>query len=220
MNCETARLLIEQNDPSIDEHRRACPACVIAAHLPYYEAPPALEQKIRRSLHAETASPAYWRWAAIAASLLLIASLAANFAQLSSRVPEQRQIASAVLSDHLRSLNGTHLLDVLSSDRHTVKPWFDGKIDFAPPVENIPGFPLIGGRLEYLESRPAAALIYGRNKHIINLFIWLQSAPAAGTAGNLNGYNFQSWSATGMTFWAGNCLFGLKITPEDRSAAF
>jgi anti-sigma factor RsiW len=201
MSCETARLLMENNDPALAEHMESCPSCVIGANAPYYAAPPGLEAKIRQSLHRETAPPPYWRWGAIAASLLLMVSLGANLEQFRSRVPAQQRTADAVLSAHLRSLAGTHLLDVPSSDQHTVKPWFNGKIDFSPPVKTLQGFPLIGGRMEYLEGRPAAALIYSRNKHIINLFIWPTSAPAPEQTLAQNGYHMQSWSANGMTFW-------------------
>jgi anti-sigma factor RsiW len=205
MSCETARLLAENNDPALAEHLESCPSCVIGAHALYYEAPPGLERKIRQSLRRETKAHSYlqdWRLAAIAASLLLIASLAANIQLFRSRVPAQQLTADAVISAHLRSLAGKHLLDVPSSDQHTVKPWFNGKLDFSPPVKTLPGFPLIGGRLEYLEGRPAAALIYGRNKHIINLFIWPVPKPAPQKTTTHNGYHLETWSSDGMTFWA------------------
>jgi anti-sigma factor RsiW len=202
MSCETARLLMENNDPALAEHMESCPSCLIGANAPYYEAPPGLEQKIRRSLRRETAAPPYWRWGTIAASVLLMASLGANIELFRSRVSTQQLTADAVLSAHVRSLAGTHLLDVPSSDQHTVKPWFNGKVDFSPPVKTLQGFPLIGGRLEYFEGRPAAALIYGRNKHIINLFTWPASAPAPEGTQTRNGYHMQSWSGNGMTFWA------------------
>ncbi len=111
-------------------------------------------------------------------------------------------MAADVLSAHVRSLAGTHLLDVPSSDQHTVKPWFNGKLDFAPAVKDLGGFPLLGGRLEYFIGRPAASLVYSRNKHVINLFIWPSPKPAAAATQTLNGFHLESWSADGMTFWA------------------
>jgi anti-sigma factor RsiW len=204
MNCDTARLLMENNDPALAAHLESCPLCVVAANAPYYEAPPGLERKIRQSLRRETAAPSFWgawRVAAIAASVLLLVSLAGNVELLRSRVTAQQLTVDAVLSAHLRSLAGEHLLDVPSSDQHTVKPWFNGKVDFSPPVKMLPGFPLIGGRLEYLAGRPAAALIYGRNKHVINLFIW-PAAPSSEASQTRNGYHMQNWSADGMAFWA------------------
>jgi anti-sigma factor RsiW len=107
-----------------------------------------------------------------------------------------------MLSAHVRSLAGTHLLDVLSSDQHTVKPWFNGKVDFSPPVQTVDGFPLLGGRLEYFDDRPAAALIYGRNKHIINLFTWPSTTHREQMSVARNGYHMENWSGNGMIFWA------------------
>ena len=198
MNCENARLLIDANDPALAEHLLTCPSCVIRAQARYYEAPPGLERKIRRSLRAGGSTMLPWSWIAIAASVLLAASLTVNVALLR---PHEQLVAVNVLSAHLRSLEGTHLLDVPSSDQHTVKPWFNGKLDFSPAVKEVEGFPLLGGRLEYFEGRPAAALIYGRRKHIVNLFTW-PSARTAEAMQTRNGYNMRSWWDDGMAFWA------------------
>ena len=97
----------------------------------------------------------------------------------------------------------THLTDVASTDQHTVKPWFDGKLDFAPPVKDLreSGFPLVGGRLDYVAGRPAAALVYARQKHFINLFVWPMKQPGIDTtprAAEQNGYHLIQWSHEGM----------------------
>lgn len=202
MNCETARRLMETNDPALPQHLRSCPSCVVRTEARYYEAPPALEQKIRDGLRSENIAPLPWRGLAIAASLLLVVSAAWNYVLMRSRVDPQQLVAANVLSAHLRSLHGTHLLDVPSSDQHTVKPWFGGKLDFSPPVKDLPGFPLLGGRLEYFDGHAAAALVYGRRAHVINLFIWPSAAPAPEMAQSRNGYHMRSWSAGGMAFWA------------------
>jgi len=202
MNCETARRLMETNDPALADHVLSCPSCMIGTHAPYYEAPPGLERKIRRSLPRQPSAPPAWRWLAIAASLLLGVSVTWNVAQFRSRLDPEQLLADNVLSAHIRSLAGTHLLDVPSSDQHTVKPWFNGKLDFSPPVKDLEGFPLLGGRLEYFQGHPVAALIYGRRNHTINLFTWPSATPARAGAQTRHGYHLQHWSGNGMTFWA------------------
>jgi anti-sigma factor RsiW len=201
MSCEIARRLMETNNPGLEQHLRSCPSCIVQMNARYYEAPAGLEQKILRSIQREKATPSFWRWAAVAASVLLAISGVWNVIQLKSRVDPQQLLASNLVSAHIRSLTGNHLLDVPSSDQHTVKPWFNGKLDFSPPVKDLEGFPLLGGRLEYLEGHPAAALIYGRNKHIINLFTWPSTTPMAESTETRNGFHLQSWYSNGATFW-------------------
>jgi anti-sigma factor RsiW len=201
MNCEIARRMMESNDPALAAHLQSCPSCIIRTHARYYEAPAGLEETIRQNLREEVAPSSTWRWLAIAASVLLVASASWNVALFRSRVDPQQLVAADVLSAHVRSLAGNHLLDVPSSDQHTVKPWFNGKLDFAPPVKEVEGFPLLGGRLEYFNGRPAAALIYGRRNHTINLFVWPSEA-AGESEQTQNGYHMESWSSGGMTFWA------------------
>ena len=201
MNCEIARRMAETNDPALSQHLSSCTSCIVRNNARYYEAPAGLEGRIRKSVREESATPSQWRWMAIAASVLLMASAAWNVALLRSRVDPQQVLASDVLSAHIRSMAGTHLLDVPSSDQHTVKPWFNGKLDFAPPVKDVEGFPLLGGRLEYFDGRPAAALIYGRRNHTINLFVW-PAAVAADGSQTRNGFHLESWSSGGMMFWA------------------
>ena len=126
-------------------------------------------------------------------------------------------LAQELVSNHVRSLllGGSHLTDVLSSDQHTVKPWFDGKVDFAPPVKDFSsqGFPLIGGRLEYLNNRAVAALIYQRQKHYINLYIWPaeQSNATSEVGTKRQGYNLLHWTNSGMTYWAISDLNGVEL---------
>ena len=202
MNCEIARRMTETNDPALAQHQLSCPSCIVGAHARYYEAPPALEQKIRASLRREAATAMPWRWIAIAASILLAVSAAWNLTLLRSRVAPRQLLAETVLSAHLRSLSGTHLLDVPSTDQHTVKPWFAGKLDFSPPVKEVDGFPLLGGRIEYFEGHSAAALVYGRRAHVVNLFVWPSAASTPESSQSRNGYQMRTWSANGMTFWA------------------
>jgi anti-sigma factor RsiW len=110
-----------------------------------------------------------------------------------------------LVADHIRALQPGHLTDVLSSDQHTVKPWFDGRIDYAPPVRDFStqGFPLIGGRLDYIHDRPVAALVYRRDKHLIDLYVWPDSSAASAPVLDArNGYNIVRWTEGGMAFRA------------------
>jgi len=108
------------------------------------------------------------------------------------------------LDDHIRSLISGHLADVPSSDRHTVKPWFAGKLDFSPEVKDLgaEGFPLAGGRVEYIAGRRVAALVYQRRQHVIDLFTWPETSREGPLKISRNGYNALHWTARGMTYWA------------------
>ena len=119
--------------------------------------------------------------------------------------PSERDLGDAVLDAHVRALQPGHLLDLPSTNQHNIMPWFDGKIDFAPPVKNLTeqGFPLEGGRLDYVAGRPVAALVYRIAQHPLDLFIWAEpdapeSKPVAETR---NGYNVLHWNQHGMAVW-------------------
>jgi anti-sigma factor RsiW len=201
MSCEIARHLRETDDPGLDEHQQSCPSCIVQAHARYYEAPAGLEDRIRRSLRKESGAGVNWRWAAIAASVLLTASVVWNIVLVASRVDSRRVLAEDVVSAHIRSLEGNHLLDEPSSDQHNVKPWFNGKLDFAPDVKEVSGFPLLGGRLEYFDGHAAAALVYGRREHKINLLTWPSAEVVPEITETVSGYHLQGWSRNGMVFW-------------------
>jgi anti-sigma factor RsiW len=146
------------------------------------------------------------RWAGAFAVLALCAVTAWQFVPGLRGPTSDQRLAAEVFSSHVRSLEGNHLMDVVSTDQHTVKPWFDGKLDFSPPVEDLASddFPLVGGRLDYLESREVAALVYQRRKHFINLFVWPDAA-GSGSTQTLDprqGYNMTRWSRGGFQFWA------------------
>lgn len=152
----------------------------------------------------------YAAWLAIAAALALAAVLAYKFIPSRAQDSAQtQQLAAQIVDAHLRSLQPGHLMDVVSTDQHTVKPWFDGKLDFAPTVRDFAdqGFPLEGGRLDVAGGRTVAALIYGRRKHVISVFIWpdAQQAPAPATqtqTGSLQGYQWIEWRKAGMNNYA------------------
>jgi anti-sigma factor RsiW len=191
----------------------------------YYRAPASLEEKVQRLAPRDNRServPWFSRWiwagggAAFATAALLITFMISRPAAPS---PERE-----IVTSHIRSLMSNHLMDVISTDQHTVKPWFDGKIDFAPPVRDLAreGFPLVGGRLDYLENRTVAVMVYHRALHTINLYVW----PAADNRVSphheqtVQGYNVLSWKKDGFEFRAVSDLntnelgdFAQLITP-------
>lgn len=142
------------------------------------------------------------RWLAMAASLAIVA---AGSWQLSANHARGQLMSEVVLESHVRSLLGTHLTDVTSTDQHTVKPWFNGKVDFSPPVYDFAGrgYPLLGGRLEYLGGQQVAALVYERRKHLINVFLWpTSSGNTAGPASKaMNGYHMLHMTRPDFTYW-------------------
>ena len=118
---------------------------------------------------------------------------------------EGPDVVAEVVAGHVRSLQGAHLTDIASSEHHTVKPWFAGKLDFSPPVPDFSaeGFPLIGGRLDYVREKQVAALVYGRQQHVINRFVWPSpDSNALPVAASRRGYHVQHGAASGMTYWA------------------
>lgn len=200
-------------------HIAHCPHCgpwyeeqrtlrsALRERLPTFRAPDTLRAGIRHGLRAAAgaglprrAPP--WRW--IAAAAVLVAAVGATWS-LARRGGEGDTIADEVLASHVRSLMPGHLTDVLSSDQHTVKPWFNGRLDFSPPVADFAanGFPLIGGRLDYVAGRPVAVLVYGRRQHVIDVMLWpagsgRRAGPAARTE---QGYHLLHWTGGDFTYW-------------------
>ena len=139
------------------------------------------------------------------ASGALAASLAA-FALVPVLVPNQLPLETELVSDHLRSLVENHLIDVPSSDQHTVKPWFAGRLDVAPPVPDLTmqGFRLLGGRLDYVGDRKVGVLVYQRRQHVINVFVWADTSTRdeGPRVASRKGFNICSWHGKGLVFWA------------------
>jgi anti-sigma factor RsiW len=186
----------------------------IRAQAPYYDAPAALQGRVqsalaqvaKREAGSDVRRSTSWQWIAIAASILLASSVALNFTLFRSHRDDRDRLAQNIVSSHVRSLIGTHLIDVPSSDQHSVKPWFNGKLDFAPDVKDLAaqGFPLIGGRIDYMANQPVAALIYKRRQHVINLFVWpsTSSVNSSEELTRKGGYNLIHWDKAGMNYWA------------------
>jgi mycothiol system anti-sigma-R factor len=175
-----------------------------------------IDQQFRSQPSAPAASPSAprsWTWLAVAAGLLLAAILGFRYLSSFSTKQADSVLAAQIVDAHLRSLQPGHLVDVISSDQHTVKPWFDGKLEFAPPVRDFAaeGFPLQGGRLDAIGGRTVAALVYGRRKHEVNLFVWpATKTEAALRAGEQSGYHWVRWEKDGMEFWLVS-----DVAPDD-----
>ncbi|RFU49464.1 anti-sigma factor [Paraburkholderia sp. DHOC27] len=144
-------------------------------------------------------------WAPLGAMAVSFAALAWSAGLYLSTPPGDTHLTEEIVDSHVRSLQFNHLYDVISTDRHTVKPWFDGKIDFAPPVIDLApeGYPLVGGRLDYLNGRAVAVMIYRYKLHPINLYVWPGNDSGATPKLEVrNGYHLAHWSAAGMNYWA------------------
>jgi anti-sigma factor RsiW len=145
----------------------------------------------------------------------LSAAIAATLLVGVFRSDQNQQVADEVVSAHIRSLQAGHLMDVETSDQHTVKPWFDGRVDVAPPVIDLTaqGFTLLGGRLDYIAGEPVASVVYQRRKHVINLFVAqrLGAKHAGAINETIQGYNVRHWSKEGLDFWAVSDLAGDEL---------
>ncbi|MEY2486644.1 MAG: hypothetical protein QOG67_2203 [Verrucomicrobiota bacterium] len=204
----------------------------IGGALPYYKASAELRERVQSSLRQETAGGSMqnasrdrqllpqrkdseartvlvgsqWNWLALAAAIILTAIIALNLVPRWQRPGADQFLATQLIASHVRSLMASHLTDVASSDQHTVKPWLDAKLDFAPAVVDLSnqGFPLIGGRLDYLDNRPVAALVYQRRKHFINLFVWPAGSEQTAKTKTISrqGYHLVHWVDPDFNYWA------------------
>ena len=243
MDCRDVRSLLNAySDGELDlvrhlqaEHHLAeCTECAereqglralrdaIASAPLYHRAPDALRRRVLAApepVRPATGRRAGWSVVPVAAGLAAAAAvlLTAGVILLRPSPSTPDRVTDQVLVAHIRSLQADHLTDVASSDRHTVKPWFRGQLDFSPTVPDLApqGFPLTGGRLDYVADRPVAALVYLRRQHVINVFVW----PAPGTdveparRTGRQGFHLVTWHQAGMAYWAVS-----DLNPEELDA--
>lgn len=198
------------------ERERALRSAV-RSNATYFRAPAGLEERIRAALPSAPAARVaavpgrkLWQWPQWPIAVGALAGLfaVASTIGLYTTLPGvDERIGDEIVSSHVRSLLADHAVDIVSSDQHTVKPWFSGKLDFSPPVRDFAseGFPLVGGRLDYVDHRTVAALVYRRAKHTINVFALPapgRASDAAPRAGSTHGFHTVRWTRDGMTFWA------------------
>ena len=227
MTCEEAEILLHALIDSeldaghareVEAHVAACPRCA-AALATYrqmsqavataglrYTAPPALRARIEAALPQarQPSRRAVLRGFAMGSAVSALA--ATGLVAIVLRQDDQQRILSEVVSAHLRSLQAGHLTDVLSTDQHTVKPWFNGKLDVSPPVIDLTaqGFTLIGGRLDYIDARAIGAVVYRRRQHVINLFVAQTATTERHPAHieTIQGFNIRRWGDRGLNYWA------------------
>jgi anti-sigma factor RsiW len=201
----------------MDPHEDTELSGIVNMQAERHAAPAALRERILTSIRqADVPSPDAtaqhgskfqgWRqWLNMGAAFAVGTLASVTTVYFLTAISAQERLAQEVVDSHVRSLMAAHLADVASSDRHTVKPWFSGKLDFSPPVHDLAqaGFPLVGGRLDYVGGRPAAALIYRSRQHTINVFVWPRDAraPTPPAALEMQGFNVIGWEDRMMQFW-------------------
>ena len=218
------RELDAEASSAVRDHVRTCASCRrqlaqretlsrLVRRAPYYSAPDRLRARVLAQSARATSVRRALTWAAAA---VLVVSVGAGMTLWRPASDRGAAIADEVVNGHVRSLMANHLFDVESTDLHTVKPWFLGKLDFSPPVVDLVsnGFPLVGGRLDYVGGRPVAALVYLRQKHTINVFV----SPAGGDPSTrdlvltVRGFNLRHWIHNGMSFWAVSDLNSAELS--------
>jgi anti-sigma factor RsiW len=219
------RELAADADAAVRAHLDGCVRCTtrvaernaltrLVRAAPYYEAPPALRARVVvRSWRTRSIRRVIV--AAAAAAVIVAATVPLRLA-----LRGERTEIDDVVDGHVRALMADHLFDVRSTDQHTVKPWFTGRLDFSPAVMDLAsiGYPLIGGRVDYLRGRPVAALVYQRRQHVVNVFVAPDDgSPEALRAQSRRGFNVRHWIAAGMSYWAVSDLNDVELSEFARA---
>ena len=243
MTCSTTRELLSgyvdgeltpEEMAEVSDHLTSCDACADAyaemvqtvqtlrEGMVRYQAPDVLRARVRTAIRSGGTESAPvvtkrrrfpWR---VAAAVLVTAIAATSLTMLLTRgSASARPIAEEVLASHIRSLMPDHLTDIASTDQHNVKPWFNGRLDFSPAVPRFDdqGFPLLGGRLDYVHGRPVAAVVYGRRQHKINVYSWPVDAAERSSIDDEShhGYNLLHWRDRGMEYWVASDLNATEL---------
>lgn len=247
MNCNEVGTLVAAyadreldglREHAIEKHLRGCAGCAaihhnvlalrarLRAELPYFPASPALRARVRATLGAMRAAvpprprPATdrWRWltgGALAGCTATMLAWVLGTAVIDWRTNDD--FATAVVASHVRATLGNHLIEVASSDQHTVKPWLSARLDYSPPVQDLAneGFALTGGRLDTLERRPIATLVYRYRLHTIDVFVRPESAhaPPPPALRTVRGFNVAHASGSGMDWIAVSDVSADVLTP-------
>jgi anti-sigma factor RsiW len=182
-----------------------------------YTAPMSLRRRIERALPSAPQRTSSRRSVlkGFVMGTALSTAMAASLVIAVFRTDQDQRVLGEVTSAHVRSLQANHLTDVQTSDQHTVKPWFNGKVEIAPPVVDLTakGFTLLGGRLDYIDGQAVASIVYRRRTHVINLFV-TQGGPSESHEARLQtmqGYNIRRWTAQGLQFFAVSDINGEEL---------
>ena len=250
MTCDEAEVMLHAliddeldagHAREVETHAAGCARC--AAQLASYrdlrqalqggnlrhKAPASLRRSIDRAVPSPAATDRRTLLKGFALGSLLSAAAAASVTLVVLREDRDQRIVSEAISAHLRSLQADHLTDVLSTDQHTVKPWFNGRIDLAPPVIDLAGqgFTLIGGRLDFIDGKSVAVIVYRRRVHVINLFVTqgVGSSLPGPRMETVQGFNIRRWSDQGLNMLAVSDInreeldeFGNKFEEAARAA--
>jgi anti-sigma factor RsiW len=229
MNCDQVRQLLDAHQDGelegtlqfeVQEHLNSCPDCrkeseaissfssLVRTAMPMYKAPAELKARIRASLREETAPPARWsfpfRRELFYAAAVLVIGFVLAFVVRTSFPDKDQEVISQAITNHACSLMVDHLVDVASTDQHVVKPWFVGKLDYSPPIADLTqeSYTLVGGRIDMLDKRPVAAIVYKHGSQVINIFVW----PIAGRKFDFDvrsdrGFHFCAWNQAGLNYF-------------------